>query len=110
MNSGLERLIQFSFYYLLFLHVSACLMVTIATLEVDENWIDSKDVTLKGFELYTLAFYFTITTVATVGYGDFAPVTVYERIFCVALIVLGVSSFSFMSGALTSIITDYDQK
>jgi hypothetical protein len=108
MNSGLERLIQFSFYYGLFLHVAACLMVTLSTLSEEDNWVMSKDVELEGFELYTLAFYFTITTVATVGYGDFSPVTVYERIFCIVLIVLGVSSFSLLSGALSSLITNYD--
>lgn len=57
-----------------------------------------------------VAYYFAITTVATVGYGDFAPETVYERIFCIALMIIGVTSFSFVSGALSSMITNYDQK
>jgi voltage-gated potassium channel len=45
------------------------------------------------------AFYFTIVTVATVGYGDIAPVTQAGRILSVVLIVVGV-------GAFTGVIVD----
>lgn len=51
-----------------------------------------------------------VTTVCTVGYGDLNPLTLYERIFCMVLMVTGVSSFTFVSGALSSIISNYDQR
>jgi len=38
------------------------------------------------------AFYFTIVTVSTVGYGDISPLTVHGKIFAIILIVLGVGS------------------
>jgi len=73
------------------------------------NWIsiggymDSDD-----SEKYTVAFYFTVTTIVTVGYGDVTPKNDAERIFCVILMLIGVISFSFLTSTLTSIITTID--
>lgn len=56
-----------------------------------------------------MSVYFTVTTVATVGYGDITPTNLYERMFCSFLMLSGVSGFTFVSGALASIISNYDQ-
>ncbi len=39
------------------------------------------------------AFYFSVVTVATVGYGDIAPVTAAGRILSIFLIITGVGTF-----------------
>ena len=39
------------------------------------------------------SFYFTVVTLATVGYGDFAPTTPESKIFTVVYIFLGMSFF-----------------
>ena len=59
-------------------------------------------------ELYFTSMYFTVTTIVTVGYGDISPTNTAERIFCILLMLLGVVAFSFATGAITSIISDYD--
>jgi len=59
-------------------------------------------------EIYTLGIYFVLTTVSTVGYGDVSAYNNGERIFCMALMIIGVSCFSFISGALASIMNTYD--
>lgn len=41
------------------------------------NWIDS--------------IYFCVVTLATVGYGDFAPTTQWGRLFAIPYIILGVA-------------------
>lgn len=112
-SSGQERLIVFGVYFILFTHVSTCFFIFVARLEEDSglvSWIQAKNIESEGFELYVIACYFTITTVATVGYGDFAPETSIERIYCILLMVIGVTSFTFVSGALSSIISNYDQR
>ncbi len=45
----------------------------------------------------------------TVGYGDFSAKTTVERIFCIFLMMIGVVSFTFISGSLSSIISNFDQ-
>ena len=40
------------------------------------------------------AFYFTVVTLATVGYGDIVPVTSETRLFVVSFIVLGLGIFA----------------
>ncbi len=39
------------------------------------------------------SFYFTVVTLATVGYGDFAPTTPESKIFTVVYLFLGMSLF-----------------
>ena len=58
--------------------------------------------------MYIESAYFTITTVATVGYGDIYPVNTLERGFTIVLMLIGVSAFTFVSGALSSILSSYD--
>jgi hypothetical protein len=61
-------------------------------------------------ELYMTAFYFTVTTLVTVGYGDITPYSIEEKLLCILLMLIGVISFSFATGALASIITSHDSK
>jgi len=50
-----------------------------------------------------------VTTITTVGYGDIAAENTIERIICIILMITGVISFSFASGSLSSILSNYDQ-
>jgi voltage-gated potassium channel len=51
-----------------------------------------------------------MTTIATVGYGDIYPYTAMERIFVMFVMVVGVTFFTLLSGALASIMTAYDSQ
>lgn len=46
------------------------------------------------------AFYFTIVTMTTVGYGDIVPTTLEARMFTVSVIVLGITVFATSLGAV----------
>ena len=52
---------------------------------------------LEGWSLFE-SFYTTITTVSTVGYGDFYPVTTAGRLFTAFLIVFGVGTMLYTVG------------
>ena len=53
--------------------------------------------------------YYTITTITTVGYGDISGVTPLEKFLCIIIMLIGVITFSFASGALASIFASYDK-
>ena len=57
---------------------------------------------------YVIALYFTVTTIATVGYGDISGTNDWERGTCCLLMVIGVTFFSIASGTFTNIIQNYD--
>jgi hypothetical protein len=44
----------------------------------------------------------------TVGYGDMSASTKIEHLFCIVLMVLGVIVFTFISGALSSVLSNFD--
>ena len=54
--------------------------------------------------------YYTVTTIATVGYGDISGTNTTERIICIFLMISGVFFFSFSSGTLTNIISNQEAK
>ena len=55
-------------------------------------------------DLYLTSFYFTITTITTVGYGDFSAKTGIEKIINIFIMLIGVIGFSYASGSFTNYI------
>ena len=53
-----------------------------------------------GVETLIDAFYFTLITSSTVGYGDIHPGTEEAQLFTMSVVVLGVASFGIAIGAL----------
>lgn len=45
----------------------------------------------------------------TVGYGDYSPTNIVERIFVICLMLIGVIFFSFASASFASILQNYEQ-
>lgn len=110
-SSATERLISFSAYFSLFIHVATCVYIYMghSLLDITDSWIEYAE-TENDQDLYVLAFYFIVTTVTTVGYGDYSPKNYYERTYCMMLMIIGVSCFTFVSGALSSLMSNYDQR
>ena len=65
---------------------------------------------MTGPELYLTSIYFTVETITTVGYGDVDIRTVQEKLFCMASMIIGVFTFSFTSGQLSSILASADSQ
>jgi len=107
------RLISFALTVLICVHLMACLWYFTATLEglSPECWVyhfgfQDKDATT----LYIASFYWAVTTLVTVGYGDISANTSLERVIAVLWMMFGVCFFSFTIGSLTSMITNIDTK
>ena len=52
------------------------------------------------------ALYMTVTTLATVGYGEVHPLTTGGRIYSIVLIVLGVAFFLYVGGAVVQFMVE----
>ena len=52
-------------------------------------------------------WYFGITTLSTIGYGDFHPKSCLEKIVASFIMMLGVSVFSFIMGHFIEILISY---
>lgn len=49
-----------------------------------------------------------MATITTVGFGDISAGTTGERLLCAVLMLIGVVSFSFATGTLSSILSNVD--
>jgi voltage-gated potassium channel len=64
----------------------------------------------KDFPNFGLAVWWAIVTLATVGYGDVVPTTVFGRIVGSAVIILGVTFLAFLTATVTSLFVSSDQE
>ena len=55
-------------------------------------------------------FYFVLTTLSTVGYGDFYPVSTTEMIVTSIVMLGGVAFFSYIMSNFIEILSSYDAK
>ena len=95
--------------FLVIIHIVACLWIFFGYYDFIGSWLDSDDIDImSNSELYLTSFYFTTTTITTVGYGDFSGSTIAEKIFCTFIMIIGVMSFSLSSAALVSLFSNLD--
>ena len=55
-------------------------------------------------------FYFVLTTLSTVGYGDYFPVSTTEMIVTSIVMLGGVAFFSYIMSNFIEILSSYDAK
>ena len=53
-------------------------------------------------------WYFAITTLSTIGYGDFSPQSKEERLIAIAILLFGVTMFSFIMSQFIEILLNYN--
>jgi len=107
--------------FILASHIVSCFWLIIAELVTTSSGVDGTFIgtwlnefatktAYKGSDisLYYISFYWTITTITTVGYGDISGTNNYERLFASFVMVVGVILFSIANGALASIISSLD--
>jgi CRP-like cAMP-binding protein/voltage-gated potassium channel Kch len=54
---------------------------------------------------YLATFYYILTTMTTVGYGDIRPVQTEERVFCMIIALCGASMFGYMISNVSALIS-----
>ena len=106
-NSGFERLSLMMGGVLYLQHLLACVWIVIGQEEFlfsRDGWITNNLYNKGGAHTYISAFYFIVSTMTTVGYGDFSAGTTNEKVFCILLMVGGVFIFSTITGSIAAIL------
>ncbi|MES1908364.1 MAG: hypothetical protein MHM6MM_001316 [Cercozoa sp. M6MM] len=123
-HQGFLRLTRLFVIILTFGHFSACLWYFLGDLSryddgtlKPESWIAR---TFEGMDMefeetailyrYTVSLYWSITTLATVGYGDITPMTYEELWFSIPMLLIGATTFSFIAGTLSSVVQAGDRR
>ena len=110
----MERLLFFLIVFMILSHLASCLWIIIGTLYNDDGsfkgtWMESfEEFKGESGEIYIVAFYWIISTITTVGYGDISGSNNIERVFCSVCMFIGVLAFTIANGSLASIIQNYD--
>jgi voltage-gated potassium channel len=99
-DRGSARLLIFLFWFLL-----AANLVTCGWLFLGAGNIDA---TLSDPSKYARAFYWCITTLATVGYGDITPVTIPQTLYATAVMILGVAIYGYVISSVTALLSNID--
>lgn len=113
LSSAFTQLFFFLGLAMLGCHFIACMFIFLARMEDFEpgSWtgrlgLDSS----KPADLYLSGLQYIVTTLTTVGYGDIAPVTKAERMFCLVVMLFGVFMYSYTIGSLISIMASANER
>jgi hypothetical protein len=68
------------------------------------------DVNEDSYRILVKMWYFGITTLSTIGYGDFHPVSMAERIIILPVLLFGVAIFSIIMSEYIEIILNHKSK
>jgi len=98
-NYYLEKFAEFIIYIticILFLHLFICFHLFFAY-QSYPNWLSNTNLINSSFRTkYIASFYFLMTTMTTVGYGDIVCISSIERIFHIILLAIGTLLYTFI--------------
>mgnify|MGYP002624151174 CR=1 FL=1 len=98
-NYYLEKFAEFIIYIIiciLFAHLFICFHLFFAY-QSYPNWMSNTNLINTSFRTkYIASFYFLMTTMTTVGYGDIVCISSIERIFHIILLAIGTLLYTFI--------------
>ena len=97
-NPAILRLVLLVFWILLVAHLVSC------------GWIliSGNPQNLDSVPLYIRAFYWTITTLTTIGYGDITPTGSVQTVFVIFIELLGAAMYGMIIGNIANLISHID--
>jgi len=73
-----------------------------------ENPPDNQSEPDSNTRVLVKMWYFAITTLSTIGYGDFSPQSKEERLIAITILLFGVTMFSFIMSQFIEILLNYN--
>ena len=69
-----------------------------------------KDTGERGVDRLVKIWYYALTTLSTIGFGDMSPVSVEEKVIGGFVMLIGVAVFSFIIGEFIEILMTYKSR
>ena len=97
---ALMRLITFIFWFATVVHLMACGWCLIGASEIGRPPLDQ----------YVRALYWCLTTIATIGYGDYTPNhdSTVQILYTMTVMIFGVGMYGFIIGNIANLISNLD--
>lgn len=110
-SSAVIRMIRYGMALALITNGISCLWLWVGLAETSPlGWIHRLQLPRDDFPgLYLHSLYWTVTTLATVGYGDITPKTHLEIILAVLIMITGAILLAVAVGNVVGIISQFDQ-
>jgi voltage-gated potassium channel len=99
-SPSLMRLITFGFWFITVVHLMACGWILIGASETFR----------PHFDQYLRGVYWCVTTIATIGYGDYTPNhdSNGQIIYTVIVMIFGVGMYGYIIGNVATLIANID--
>jgi len=103
-NPAFMRLFMLVFWILVAGHIVACGWIFIGGVG---EYTSGSEYSSNG-AVYLEAFYWTVTTLTTIGYGDITPSTPVQFIYVIFIMLMGAAIYGFIIGNIANIIANID--
>ncbi|KAL3668555.1 hypothetical protein V7S43_006638 [Phytophthora oleae] len=97
-RSTLSSLMKYCLMVIFINHWFSCTFHAIGASNIDNSWIRTQrleEPTADKWDRYVAALYFSVQTLSTIGFGDVAPQSANERLFCVFAMIVGGGIFAY---------------
>ena len=97
-------------FFLLLLHLTACIHIFISCTAYP-NWIILHNLNFSSFPtIYLTSIYFLLTTVTSVGYGDIIGNTFTEFCFQIVILLVGIIAYSWLISSISNYVKEKNQQ
>ena len=91
------------------LHITSCYFIFLGN-NIYPGWYAEGLQAESSKDIYITSIYYVITTLTTVGYGDITVTSKYQRLFQIALLIVGTLSYSWLLTYISNYIKKNNEK